>query len=149
MNPKVPSQYDCAFPRTLELFPMPCCLVSIAARLISPRRLSPIQIHLFLQETAQLGSATPTLYLAPRHRRPSIRRVDRWHRRCVGRRRFGSMLVRRKVLSLDFRPTGSDCSLVFCVHGVVGRVVAAINRVVEGAAQRFCCALNLLVGIGS
>ena len=48
----------------------------------------------------------------------------------------------RKVLRLDLLPACSDCGLVLRVHGVVGRCVAAVDGVVEGAAKGFCCALD-------
>ena len=58
-----------------------------------------------------------------------------------------TVLVRRKVLVLDFCAPGGDGGLVLCVHGVVGCHVAAVDGVVEGAAKGFCCALDEMVRI--
>lgn len=55
----------------------------------------------------------------------------------------------RKVLRLDLLPACSDCGLVLRVHGVVGRCVAAVDGVVEGAAEGFCCALSEFVSTWS
>lgn len=58
--------------------PMLCdMLMKIIARLLSPRRLRPVQIHLFLQEAAQLPATTSALNLRPADSWPSICRLDR------------------------------------------------------------------------
>lgn len=118
--------------------------MKIVACLIPSSSLRPIQIHLFLQKAAQLCPATPTLNLRARHRWPSICCFDRGHGWCIGRGRLVAVFVRCKVLRLDFLSTGGDCSLILCVYGVVGRVVAAVDCVVEGAAKCFGCALRVV-----
>lgn len=108
-------------------------LMEIATGL-PPRRFGPIQIHLLLQEAAQLCATTPTLNLRPADGRTSIRGVDRRHRRCICRRRSRTMF---KVLRLDLLSARSNRSLVLYVDRVVGGVVATVNRVVEGTAECF------------
>lgn len=118
--------------------------MKIVACLIPPSSLRPIQIHLFLQKAAQLCTATSALDLRARHRRSSIRCFDRRHGWCIGRGRLVTVFVRYKVLRLDFLSTGGDRSLILCVYGVVGRVVSAVDCVVEGAAKCFGCALRVV-----
>jgi hypothetical protein len=50
--------------------------------------------------------------------------------------------VGRKLLRLDLLTPSSDRGLVLRVHGVVGGCVAAVDGVVEGAAEGFGCALG-------
>jgi hypothetical protein len=109
--------------------------------LIPLPRLSPIKIHLLLQEATQLGPPTPPLNLCARHRGALICGFDRRH----GRRVVRGWPVGRKVLRLDLLTPSSDRGLVLRVHGVVGGCVAAVDGVVEGAAEGFGCALREFV----
>lgn len=112
-------------------------LMKIIARLLSPRRFCPVQIHLLLQEAAQLRATTSALDLRPADRRASIRRLDRGQRWRISCCWLVTVLVRREVLRLDLLAPRGDGSLVFCVHGVVGRVIAAVDGVVKGATKCF------------
>jgi hypothetical protein len=119
-------------------------LMKIVACLLSPRRFRPIQIHLLLQKATQLRTTTSALDLRPADSRASIRRLDRGQRWCISCRWLVTVLVRRKVLRLDLLAPSRDGSLILCVHGIVRRVVAAIDRVVERAAECFGGALYVV-----
>lgn len=101
--------------------------------LIPLPRLSPIKIHLLPQEATQLRPPPASLNLRARHRRALIRGFNRRHRRRIVSR----WLVGSKVLRLDLLAARSDCGLILRVYSVVGRCVAAVDGVIECAAEGF------------